>query len=129
MLSGSIIKTDSRNYTQWTKGLTLQEFGITYPLVLFSLIETSDEAVAVLAVGNAHYGLNVWGNIYLTKTEPFLPMPSPAHLPTPIPTATSVNNPVLTSPLILYIVFSAILVLAVLLLLYRKHRKITNLNR
>lgn len=124
----SIIKADSSNYTHWTKELTFQAYNSTYSIALFSLIETSDGAIAVLGVGNPSYGENLFGNIYLTKTEPFLPKPSPTLLPTPIQTPIiTVSKPVLT-PVILAValVIGIVVSSAVGLLLYRRHRKTKN---
>ena len=85
--AGGIVKTDSNNNTQWVKNLTYPSAYGDLPLVLSSLIETSDGALAGLGVGN--YGLgNYDGRMYLVKTEPFLPLPTQTPLPTPIPTLT-----------------------------------------
>ena len=85
--SGGIVKTDSNNNTQWVKNLTYPSLYGDLPLVLSSLIETSDGALAGLGVGS--HGLGYYdGRIYLVKTEAFLPLPTQTPLPTPIPTLT-----------------------------------------
>ena len=53
--------------------------------MLSSLIETSDGALAGLGVGSHALGYYD-GDIYLVKTETFLPLPTQTPLPTPIPT-------------------------------------------
>ena len=85
--AGGIVKTDSNNNTQWVKNLTYPSLYGDLPLVLSSLIETSDGALAGLGVGS--HGLGYYdGRIYLVKTEAFLPLPTQTPLPTPIPTLT-----------------------------------------
>ena len=85
--AGGIVKTDSSNNTQWVKNLTYPSAYGDLPLVLSSLIETSDGALAGLGVGS--HGISDYdGRIYLVKTEPFLPLPTQTPLPTPIPTLT-----------------------------------------
>jgi hypothetical protein len=83
--AGGIVKTDSSNNTQWVKNLTYPSLYGDLPLVLSSLIETSDGALAGLGVGSHALGYYD-GDIYLVKTEPFLPLPTQTPLPTPIPT-------------------------------------------
>jgi hypothetical protein len=85
---GNITKTDSNNSTQWVK--TLYYKGVegianqTAPLKLYSVIETSDGALAALGVGLFRLDNIRTGSIYLTKTEAFLPLPSQTQSPTPI---------------------------------------------
>lgn len=87
--NGRIIKTDTDKNTQWTVTLNFTDSSSrTNPLSLFSLIETSDGALAILAVGEYHSGIARTGRIYLIKTEAFLPLPSQAPLPTPMPTSS-----------------------------------------
>lgn len=120
--SGSLVKIDSSNQTQWTLAFTLNNsrwYGEGHP-VLFSLTETSDGAIAVLGVDNPAYGTNVWGSIYLAKTEPFLPEPSATALPTPIPTPITISDFALTLTFLAVIVIVAS---ALVLLLYRRHRR------
>ena len=83
--AGGIVKTDSNNNTQWVKNLTYPSLYGDLPLVLSSLIETSDGALAGLGVGSHALGYYD-GDIYLVKTETFLPLPTQTPLPTPIPT-------------------------------------------
>jgi hypothetical protein len=123
-ISGSsLIKADSSNQTQWTKELTGPRSG-PYGVMLFSIVETSDGAIAILGVDAPSYAGNVFGNIYLAKTEPFLPLPSPSELPTPISTPTS--KPIVTPLTNWYLVTIALSVttaLVVILLLFRRYRK------
>ncbi len=86
--SGTITKTDSNNNTQWVKSLTYTSIDGTGAISLSSVIETSDGALAILGVGYNLFDNPRTGRIYLTKTEPFLPLPSPTQLPTPMPTTT-----------------------------------------
>jgi hypothetical protein len=120
---GRIIKTDSDNKTQWTKQFNYTAdrgapWGIL-PLSISSAIETSDGALAILAVGEYHPGIARTGSIYLIKTEAFLPIPSQTPLPTPMPTSL----PKLTD----YIIPVVSLVIGVVavagLLVYFKKRK------
>jgi hypothetical protein len=127
-----IIKTDSSNNTQWTKELTLYyaPWNETYFPVLFSIIETSDGAIAVIGVDNPVYSENVFGNVYFAKTQPFLPIPSTAQLPTSIPTRMStVSN--LTSTIAILVITSIIVVIVTIvsLLLFRRHRRTTKLSK
>jgi hypothetical protein len=117
--AGGIVKTDSNNNTQWVKNLTYPSAYGDLPLVLSSLIETSDGALAGLGVGS--YGLgNYDGRIYLVKTEPFLPLPTQTPLPTPILTP-SPPEPIdfLTLPMVVAVVA----VIGVSLTIYFKKRK------
>ena len=120
---GRIIKTDSGNNTQWTKQFNYTgdrgaPLGIL-PLSIRSVIETSDGALAILAVGEYHPGIARTGRIYLIKTEAFLPLPYQAPLPTPMPTSL----PTLTD----YVIPVVSLVIGVVavagLLFYFKKRK------
>ena len=85
---GSIIKTDFKNITEWVETFNYTESsGRLNPLFLFSVIETSDGALAALGVGTYWSGNPRTGRIYLIKTEAFLPLPSQTPLPTPMPTS------------------------------------------
>jgi hypothetical protein len=85
---GSIIKTDSHNNTQWVETFNYTDSsGHTVHPFLFSVIETSDGALAALGVGTYFSGNPRTGRIYLIKTEAFLPLPIQAPLPTPMPTS------------------------------------------
>lgn len=117
--AGGIVKTDSNYNTQWVKNLTyvnpLSSYYSTFPLALSSLVETSDGALAVLAVGLEAQGFPRSGVIYLVKTEAFLPLPSQTPLPTPLPTPTptptlTVENAVIASLIIAGVVGAGLLV-------------------
>ena len=113
---GSIVKTSSNNSTQWVENVTYPTIdspsGI-YPLGISSVIETSDGALAILGVGYNLLDNPRTGNIYLLKTEPFLP--SPSQLPAPYFTASIIA--------VLLIVI-AIVIIGVSILFYtRRHRK------
>jgi hypothetical protein len=87
-MDGRIIKTDSKNNTQWVETLNFTDHSDSLgPLFIFSVIETSDGALAALGVGTYWSGNPRTGRIYLIKTEAFLPLPSQTPLPTPIPTS------------------------------------------
>jgi hypothetical protein len=115
--NGRIIKTDSGNNTQWTKQFNYTDnmgapWGIL-PLSIRSVIETSDGALAILAVGEYQSGIARTGRIYLIKTEAFLPLPSQAPLPTPIPTslpAVPVEATIVVSLIIVVFAVTALLV-------------------
>jgi hypothetical protein len=98
--AGGFVKLDSNYNVQWVKNLTypnpIFSYIKTFPLGLQSLVETSDGALAVLGVGLSQQGFPQTGDIYLVKTEPFLPVPSQTPLPTPNPTPTPTPFPALT---------------------------------
>ena len=94
--SGGIAKTDSNYNTQWVKNLTYTSYEGTFPLVLGSLIETSDGALAGVGVGRTTMDNVYSGHIYLIKTEPFLPLPQQTPLPTPVLTPITPPTPTLT---------------------------------
>ena len=131
--NGNIVKTYADNNTQWIKTLTYHVIitNSSAPLLLTSVIETSDGAIAALGIAPAGYStFPTQGTIYLVKLEPFLPVPSPSELPTPIPTATPYlppndrNAPHLE--LIDYFLpISVILAVAIVisLFIYRRHQK------
>lgn len=123
--SGSITKVDSNGTLLWQLNSTFTYFNFKSPLQvqLSSLIETSDGSIAALGVGTP-YNLPQWdGNIYLIKTEPFLPVPLPTQQPTPIPTAN--NKQVLTTFSIAALAAVVIAGVGVSLVLLRRHRKTT----
>jgi hypothetical protein len=125
--SGSIIKTDSSNNMQWIKNLTYSTIGYTFPLVLSSLVETSDGAIAGLGVGYQSLSNPRTGAIYLIKTDPFLPLPSQSPLPTPLASPTPTPFMITVNAQILIIALVAVVVaLRIVLLIYRKHRKTTD---
>jgi len=84
---GSIIRTASNNSTQWVLNLNYTlpyGYAPTLPasLTVSSVIETSDGALAILIVGYFASDIPMSGNIYLVKTEAFLPPPTNTNLPT-----------------------------------------------
>ncbi|HMK94121.1 MAG TPA: hypothetical protein VK536_01850 [Candidatus Limnocylindrales bacterium] len=126
-----IVKTDSGNRTQWVENLTYSgpdsfvNNTITFPFQIFSLIETSDGALAGLGIADP--GLSpqgFWGYIYLIKTAPFLPLPSQSPLPTPLPSPTPSPTILTGNEQILIIAVVAVVVaLSIVLLIYRRRRK------
>lgn len=133
--SPNLIKTDSNNNTQWTKTLTYQGVGSNtagyYPLILTSVIETSDGALAALGVGPVGYStFPSMGIIHLVKLEPTLPKPASTQLPTPLstvrptPSSPISNFESLATPILAVAVLAVIIIF---LLLYVRHRKTANL--
>lgn len=124
---GIIIKTDSKNNTQWIKNVTYPTVDAyptyEYPLHLFSIIETSNGALAIIGVGYDAIDNPSSGKIYLHKTEAFLPLPSPAQLPTPITTPITNMNPALSIPDTVIIIIIIGLLITTSLILYRRHRR------
>jgi hypothetical protein len=118
---GSIIKTDSHNNTQWIETFNFTDSSRLNPLPLFSVIETSDGALAALGVGTYFSGNPRTGIIYLIKTEAFLPPPSQTPLPTPMPTSL----PALTveGTIAVLVIIVVAVVVGVSLLVYFKKRK------
>jgi len=116
---GNITKTDSNNEMQWVINLNYTGTDGSAPLMLISLIETSSGALAALGVGYNLFDNPRTGRIYLIKTEPFLPQPSPTALPTPIPTP-SLAPTVDTSIVIVAIV--VVVAIAGLLIFLRKRK-------
>jgi hypothetical protein len=80
---GQITKVDSTNRTQWIENVRYSRYS---GLPIYWMTETSDGALAFLGVGLTLEDNLQSGNIYLFKTEPFLPVPSSTQLPTPLPT-------------------------------------------
>jgi hypothetical protein len=124
--STSITETDSEGNIKWQINATFAYYGFkTPPVDLSTLIETSDGSIAALGVGRPYSRPEWEGNIFLVKTEGFLPTPSSTELPTPLPTAITPSNLV---PLFCTFVFIIIIIslFAILTLtLYRRHRKTT----
>ena len=119
--SKGIIKTDSTGATQWLKNVTFQNiYTMPLPLGVSSLIETSDGALAGIGTGTDDEWFN--GNIYLIKTEAFLPLSSPIQLPTSM--ATPINERFLALEIIAVAITVVVSVLGAALLLLRRHRKI-----
>jgi hypothetical protein len=119
---GSIIKTDSHGNTEWIENFTYpsDNYNGISPLSFFSLIGTSDGSLAALGVGD-YYRSTYKGTIYLIKTEPFLPAPSPTKLQNPLPAPYSLEMTVL--------VISILIIIAIALLLFRRHRKTRSQNK
>jgi hypothetical protein len=126
----TLVKTDSNNDTHWIENFTYSgpanyyNGTITFPFKIFSIIETSDGALACLGIANSYLNQGYWGFIYLMKTSPFLPLPSQSPLPTPLPSPTPSPTMITVNEQILIIALIAIVVaLSVVLLIYRRHRK------
>jgi len=80
-----IVKIDANGNVQWEKKITFP--GLEYSgLSLSYLVETADGSLALIGVGTTSEPW--WGDIYMIKTEPFLPLPTPSPTPlaTPLPT-------------------------------------------
>jgi hypothetical protein len=122
--NGSITKINSMDALQWNISLTFAYINWAPKfLPISSIILTTDGAIAGLGVG-LPYGHPMYeGNIFLVKTESFLPKPSTSALPTPIPTPLAIGNLALT---LVIIIVAVIVVLVTLLLLYLRHRKTAN---
>lgn len=134
---GNITKNDSKNNTQWVKTLT---YDIIYnnssaPILLASVIETSDGAIATLGIAPAGYAtFPTQGIMYLVKLEPFLPIPSPTQLPTPMPTpiptpAPSIGDLVAQYAIPILTVAVLVVVIIFLLLYRRRHLKTADLKK
>jgi hypothetical protein len=124
---GTITKTDLNNNTQWVITVTYPTLDAyptyTRPLSLFSVIETSNGALAALGVGYELLDNSKSGNIYVIKTEAFLPLPSQAPLPTPIPTPTPTPLPASTVEAEAIVSIMIAVVVGAGLLVYFKKRK------
>jgi hypothetical protein len=138
--SSKLTKTNSNNQTIWSIPVTYTnhiQFGNfsyddVYPLVLSSLIETSDGALAGIGVGHPVSDNFRIGSINLIKTEAFLPLPSPTQLPTPIPTPIPTPTSIGSLTLNLAIPIIAVVIIAVAVisaLLFRRHRKPISQNK
>ncbi len=126
---GNITKTDSYNDTQWVENITyVSDRGVS-PLGLTSVIETSDGALVSLGVGYYSISNSLTGKIYLTKTKPFLPIPSPTQLPTPLATPSLSISSLVAKLAIPILVVSILAIIIISLLLYSRHRKTSKLNR
>ena len=116
--SGNIVKKDSNGTLLWQIDAKFSYYPYSQKY-LSSLIVTSDGSIAALGV-KVPVGSSMWaGNMYLIKTEPFLPKPSSIGLPTPMPTPIIINDLFLTIS-ILSIIVIVILVFSLLLLRRRK---------
>jgi hypothetical protein len=130
--AGGVVKLDSNYNVQWVKNLTYTSTRSsegTTPLSLFSLVETSDGALAVLGVGLNVQHFSKSGVINLVKTEAFLPLPSQTPLPTPIstPTPTPTPTPLPASTVEAAVIASIVaVVVSAGLLVYFKKRKRTS---
>jgi hypothetical protein len=119
---GDIIKTDANGNIEWKKDVTFPSLGTEpYGLGLSSLIETSDGALVGVGVGTTSEPW--WGDIYLIKTEAFLPLPSQTPLPPPMPKPSATPLPTLTveATVIVSLIIGA--VVGAGLLVYFKKRK------
>ncbi len=118
---GFIIKTDSNNNTQWVLNLNYTlPYGyapsLPASLTVSSVIETSDGALAILGVGYFASNIPMSGNIYLVKTEAFLPPPT--------------NQPTLSIAIALSAAVFVIVVVVLSLVFYRRrHQKTAKLNQ
>lgn len=122
-----IIKNGSIGNEQWMLNLTFNAIGVNQPLTLSSIIETSDGSLAGLGVG-LFRDAGQFGDIYLVKTAPFLPTPSPTQLPTSIPTPTPAPISISTLVQAIVLIILVLAVAALLLLLYRRHGKTSQLK-
>lgn len=131
---GNITKTDSNNNKQWIRTITytVTTSNASAPLLLTSVIETSDGAIAALGIAPEGYStFPTQGMMYLVKLEPFLPIPSITQLPAPI--STPIPNPssldILVEQLAVPILVVILLAVGVIFLLMRRHRKTANFNQ
>ena len=125
-----IVKTDSTNNTQWILNLTYSgplNYGngtIWFPFEMFSLIETSDGALAGLAIADPYLSpQGLWGSIYLIKTAPFLASPPQTPLPTSLPSPTPTPTAITANEEVLIALIAAAVALSFVLLFYRRHRR------
>ena len=133
-VSPTLVKIDSNNKTQWIENLpysgpsNYENGTIWFPFQISSIIETTDGGLACLGIANPYLQpQGLWGPIYLMKTAPFLPLPSQSPLPTPLPSPTSTSSMLTVNEQILIIsLISVVVALSIVLLIYRRHRKITN---
>ena len=131
------MKTDSNNNTQWIENLpysgpsNYENGTIWFPFKIFSIIETSDGALASLGIADPYLQpQGLWGPIYLMKTAAFLPLPSKSPIPTPLPSPTPTPTMITVNEQILIIALIAVVIaLSIVLLIYRRHRKTTNLKQ
>ena len=132
----TLVKTNPNNNTQWIQNFTYSgpanyyNGTITFPFKIFSIVETSDGALACLGIADSELRpQGLWGYIYLVKTAPFLPSPSQSPLPTPLPSPTPAPTLITVNEQILIVAFIAVVVvLSIVLLIYRRHRKNANLK-
>lgn len=109
-----IVKIDSNGTIQWEKNVSFPNLEPNH-LSLSYLIETADGALAFIGVGTTSQSW--WGDVYMIKTEPFLPLPTPS--PTPLTTSPPILN--LEAIELLLIIIGVIAVAG--LLVYFKRRK------
>ncbi len=127
----TLVKTDSNNNTQWIDNLPYSgpanyENGIIwFPFKIFSIIETSDGALASLGIADPMLTpQGLWGYIYLIKTAQFLPSPSQSPLSTPLPSPTPTPTTITVTEIILIIaLISVVVFLSIVRLIYRRQRK------
>jgi hypothetical protein len=136
----TLVKTDSNNNTQWTENFpysgpyNYSNGTIFFPFKIFSLIETSDGALAGLGFADPALSPQGWGYIYLIKTAPFLPLPSQSTLPTPLPSPTPTPTPTPTmitvnEQILIIALIAVVVALSIVMLIYRRHRKTANLGK
>ncbi len=127
----TLVKTNPNNNTQWIENFpypipsNYYNGTITFPFKIFSIIETSDGALACLGIADPYLQpQGLWGPIYLMKTAAFLPLPSQSPLSTPLPSPTPAPNIITVNEQILIIALLAVVVASsIVLLIYRRHRK------
>ncbi len=131
----AFVKIDSSNETQWILDLpysgpaNYDNGTIDFPFKIYSLIETSDGALAGLGIANSELNAGV-GYIYLIKTTPFLPSPSQSPLPTPLPSPTPASTMIpVKEQIVVIALIAVVVVLSIILLIFRRHRKTANLKR
>ncbi len=131
------MKTDPNNNTQWIENFTYSgpanyyNGTITFPFKIFSIVETSDGALACLGIADPELSpQGLWGYIYLMKTASFLPLPSQSPLPTTLPSPTPSPTMITVNEQILIIALIAVIVaFSIILLIYRRHRKTIKINQ
>jgi len=136
-VSPTLVKTDSNNKTQWIENLpysgpsNYENGAIWFPFQILSIIETTDGALASLGIADPYLQpQGLWGPIYLMKTAAFLPLPSQSPIPTLLPSPTPTPTKIIVNEQTLIIALIAVVIaLSIVLLIYRRHRKTTNLNQ
>jgi hypothetical protein len=111
---GRIIKIDANGNVQWEKKVTFPSLEYS-GLSLSYLIETADGALVLIGVGTTSQPW--WGDVYMIKTEPFLPLPTPSPTPsaTPLPTIN-------VEAIALMSIIIGVVAVAVLLLHFKKRK-------
>jgi hypothetical protein len=133
----TLVKTNPNNNTQWIENFpypipsNYYNGTITFPFKIFSIIETSDGSLASLGIADPYLQpQGLWGPIYLMKSAPFLPLPSQSPLPTPLQSPTPTPTMITVNEQILIIALLAVVVaLSIVLLIFRRHRKNSNLKQ